>query len=381
MEFLGYPRRSAVNPSRVAQPTDGKPFLTITYYSGVTKDTEKDITFMINLSILNKMFPSLDEYYFLESELDKRPNINFIILTKVNNDLEKAKEIAKNYYLLMQVAKNNLQTNNEDNIRQQISTFLNGTNIGKIYQFKPHADFTRDVNIGLKRMFPNEFTSDILAPAFIDKIKAITRQSNISDVYMIDTLGMLIERLVISAFANYFKVHDNEIDSTFKTHNYNINATYYAFEFNVYNKIAESIDTKTTNTPLHHNISETSRTGRDSRSRSSYSGATEMLREQKNQSRLLSSHLSTLKNEFSHVSKEVISDALLKNEIDLIQTRLYLQSLPRTKGGMISLYHTSSGGQYYRKRKTRKNRKTRKPSKIRKLRKTKKNNHAYKLYK
>jgi hypothetical protein len=44
--------------------------LTIKYYTGNTGTTTKDIDFMINLSKLNNMFPSLVEYNFLESNFD-----------------------------------------------------------------------------------------------------------------------------------------------------------------------------------------------------------------------------------------------------------------------------------------------------------------------
>jgi hypothetical protein len=101
--------------------------LIIKYYTNNTGPTTKNIDFMINLSKLNNMFPSLVEYNFLESNFDNRININFNILNNVNNDLEKARIIAKNYYLVSQVL---LRTSifTYDGLMLRINKFLKGLN-------------------------------------------------------------------------------------------------------------------------------------------------------------------------------------------------------------------------------------------------------------
>ena len=188
-------------------------FKSIKYYANRKGYTDKDNNFLKNLLLLNNMFPLLVENDFFENEFNRRKNINFNILNKVNN-LSEAIIIAKNYYLWLQLFDLGSTSNG---IRGLLSDFFKRCSKDEIYNFNKGEHLSYAIDSGLRIMFPNLPNSSITLP-------------DNSDAYSIDKIGGLVEKLVKSEFSKYFKVNPQEIARTFEAHNYNINSTYYALE-------------------------------------------------------------------------------------------------------------------------------------------------------
>jgi hypothetical protein len=307
---------------------------------------------------LNARFPSLVEN---EGRLSTDPQ-NMIILNIVKNanDIDDAKEIAKNYYLLLQVMMSS-KAIDYDNLIYQINTFLNlkSTTKKNIYEFSTGGDeFIDMVNIGLNKMFPTTFLNKIDTEFITGIVLNMTAQTATRTAYNIDKLGKLIEDLVVTELLNQFPLYTKqEIENTFKTNDYNINITYHNLAYSSYIKAEEQrkIDEGNVQAKLAEHEKE------------------------KRASQQFYLNLENLRRRFPYLDKNVISDKLIENKNNLDQTVNELQSLSKKKKGGISLSYKSSGGQYYKKRKTRKpskirkTRKTRKPKKPSKIRKTKKN--------
>ena len=214
------------------------PTTTIEYYTGPGKASDKPIKFLNELSQLNYLFPSLVETEFIEPEFKSRKNINFNILNK-SPTLEFAKQVAKNYYLWLQVFDVSPGAIPQ-NVRKFLSEFLGlrTTNRNNIYQFNTYKSEMRDfILLGLQQMFPNKFrefkVNEILAKNIEGEIRNVTNmdtpESNLK-YYEIDKIGRLIEYLVVTEFARYFNVDQDKINTAFVDNKYNINATYYYLE-------------------------------------------------------------------------------------------------------------------------------------------------------
>lgn len=208
----------------------------IEYYTGERKASNKPINFLNELSELNMLFPSLVKTEFIEPELNSRKNINFKILNR-SPTLEFAKQVAKNYYLWLQVFDVSPGADPAV-IRDRLSDFLGlrTTNSNNIYNFNiPNSDLLDFIIRGLQKMFPitfdkNKFNTDTeISKQFV----SLQNKRNISqgNYYQIDNIGGLIESLVENDFATYFHEDTETIKTAFIANKYNINATYYNLEY------------------------------------------------------------------------------------------------------------------------------------------------------
>lgn len=198
------------------------------------KASNKSINFLNDLSQLNYLFPSLVETEFIEPEFKHRKNINFNILNR-SPTLEFAKQVAKNYYLWLQVYDVSPGADPMV-IRDKLSKFLGpSTNSSQIYHFDiPYSDLREFIIRGLQKMFPITFdkkkfnTDTEISKQFVSlQTKRNIPQGN---YYQIDNIGGLIESLVENDFATYFRKDREIINRAFVDNKYNINATYYYLE-------------------------------------------------------------------------------------------------------------------------------------------------------
>ena len=239
LRFLrGQPPQASQAPRARRAPTTTIKY--IEYYTGRGKASNKPINFLNDLSELNNQFPSLVKNEFIEPDFNSRNNINFNILNKVkDNNLVMAKEVAKNYYLWLQVFDVSPGAIPQ-NVRKFLSEFLGlrTTNRNNIYHFNTYKSEMRDfILLGLQQMFPNKFrefqVNEILAENIEGEIRKVTNmdtpESNLK-YYEIDKIGRLIEYLVVTEFARYFNVDQDKINTAFVDNKYNINATYYYLE-------------------------------------------------------------------------------------------------------------------------------------------------------
>ena len=204
----------------------------IEYYTGWGKASNKSINFLNDLSQLNYLFPSLVETEFIEPEFKHRKNINFNILNR-SPTLEFAKQVAKNYYLWLQVFDVSPGAD-PAGIRIHISKFLGpSTNSSQIYRFDiPNSDLHEFIIRGLQKMFPNTFNKNKSTTEISEQFVSLQNKRNIpqGNYYQIDNIGGLIESLVITDFATYFRKDREIINRAFVDNKYNINATYYYLE-------------------------------------------------------------------------------------------------------------------------------------------------------
>ena len=299
----------------------------------------KSFEFLSNLSKLNYLFPSLVETEFLQPDFKYRKNINFKILKKVK-DLELAKEVAKNYYLWLQVF-DVAGGANPAGIRDRLSEFLGLSTTNNIYHFNiVNSDLSDFIIRGLQEMFPDTFDRNKSLDANSEQIVILQNERNISqgNYYHIDKIGRLIESLVVTEFAKKFNTSKETITSVFIQNKYNINATYYEQEYNKYIQLDED-----------RRIAEGNAMAKKSKEEPQKKNLIELKNAQKKQHRKIKQLITFIQNTGNNITYDDAQIALLENGNDLDATK-------RKLVGVV-------GGQYYRKRKTRKPKKTRKPRK------------------